>query len=338
MRFVRSSRPAEAPASGADWLALHRSGTMSAADQSAFQAWIDADPANQRAYEDARRAWRLAGELRDHPEMLALRETTLRTYPRPSHFLRTGIAAALVGAVLLSGWTAWQMAGIGTGSADRTASARSTFSTGVGQRSALVLSDGSRITLDTDSVVVASVSDEVRGFELLRGRARFRVAPDKHRPFVVSAGNNQVTATGTAFDVRFERERVEVALLEGTVRVDRAGQGRARTSARMMAGERLLVPDKGDWRRSALDPAKEAGWVIGRLSFDNQPLAAVVGELNRYSERKIVIADDRIARKPIVGVFKSGDVDEFVRLVRESGIAQVGTTSEQAVTLVAPSK
>src|SRR3546814_18679815 len=80
-------------------------------------------------------------------------------------------------------------------------------------------SDLSRVTLDTDSLVLTKFDRDLRDVRLVRGRARFNVEKD-NRPFVVAAGNGTITALGTSFDVGLARdERVTVQLFEGSVDV-----------------------------------------------------------------------------------------------------------------------
>jgi ferric-dicitrate binding protein FerR (iron transport regulator) len=40
--------------------------------------------------------------------------------------------------------------------------------------------------------------------------------------------------------------------------------------------------------------------------FDGEPLSAVVDEMNRFSQRKLWIADPRVGATPVSGVFKTG--------------------------------
>jgi transmembrane sensor len=74
----------------------------------------------------------------------------------------------------------------------------------------------------------------------------------------------------------------------------------------------------------------------GELIFDNKPLADIVAEMNRYSRRKIVIGDPRVARRTIYGAFMAGDVDQFVHALADYKIARIASQSDNAVVLEAP--
>ena len=77
----------------------------------------------------------------------------------------------------------------------------------IGQPRALVLQDGSQVTLDTSSSIRVEESDSRRVVRLLAGRARFQVARDPARPFIVRAGGQQVIALGTVFTVTSEADQ-----------------------------------------------------------------------------------------------------------------------------------
>ena len=78
---------------------------------------------------------------------------------------------------------------------------RQTFITPVGQTATIALSDGTIVTLDTQSELEAIERSSRREVFLTRGRAYFRVAKDPSRPFIVHANERSVRALGTAFTV-----------------------------------------------------------------------------------------------------------------------------------------
>jgi len=115
--------------------------------------------------------------------------------------------------------------------------------------------------------------------------------------------------------------------VEGKVRVEQPrALLRPSQSADLKAGYRIEARTPTDWVVAPADVEKEAGWVQGRLTFVDDPLSQVVAELNRYSERKIVLKDPRVGGEPVVAVFKPGDLESFVRMVRSYELAQVVET------------
>ena len=77
-----------------------------------------------------------------------------------------------------------------------------TYSTALGERKTIALADGSRIELNTETVVSLHANAQSRIVSLEQGRGLF---PDQARcapPFVVMAGSHRVTDLGTKFVVR----------------------------------------------------------------------------------------------------------------------------------------
>jgi transmembrane sensor len=205
------------------------------------------------------------------------------------------------------------------------------------------LPDGSIVTLNTDTVVRTRADGERRLVYLDRGQAYFRVAKDRRHPFVVTAAGRTVTALGTAFDMRVDGGALKVVLIEGKVRVEAlAAEPTAKPAVRaapamnpasapalpvrsteMEPGSQLVALGDGDWRLTRANIARETSWVHGKIVIDNEPLGDVVTELNRYSTRKIVIADQRLAEQRISGVYEPGEIEEFAKALHHTGLAEL---------------
>ncbi|GAP38653.1 Fe2+-dicitrate sensor, membrane component [Piscinibacter sakaiensis] len=226
------------------------------------------------------------------------------------------LAGTLAGAVVLGvAWQAWQ--------------ARGVFQTGVGEQQVAVLSDGSRLSLNTATRVRVSMSGSLRELQLEYGEAYFEVAKET-RPFVVRAGDRQVVALGTAFVVRWEGAAADagagvvVTLVQGQVRVQPAKAAVAPMDAgyTMRPGERLRLPAHAGVDRSAA-PAVDrppiervTAWTRNEAIFDGTPLADAVAEMNRYSRTPIVLqGGGALDARRISGVFRTGDNEAFIASV-----------------------
>jgi len=178
--------------------------------------------------------------------------------------------------------------------------------------------------IDDNDVVFAE-----RRMYLDRGRAFFKVAHDRSRPFVVTAAGRTVTALGTEFDVRVGPGEFEVTLVQGKVRVEqpRLFLPPAHT-AELKAGYRIEARNDRDWVVKPADVARDTGWVQGRLTFVDQPLAEVAAEMNRYSDNKIVMTAAAVGRQPVVALLKPGDLDSFVKMVRNYNLGRVTQTED----------
>lgn len=319
-----------------DWFARKRSGRMTVDEARTLDAWLAEDPAHRAALESVELMWAASDAIRSDPAVLAIREEALKgARPRWRTVAVGGaIAATLAGLVV--------MAATVTGRLDMLALGPRTFSTSPGQTSTISLPDGSKVTLDADTVLRARETPDRRSLELVRGRAFFRVAKDPKRPFVVAARGKTVTAIGTAFDVSLERGGVQVTLLEGKVKVDAPVPAAAPLtsqrlqSTEMTSGSQLVAPDNGSWRVAKVDASQEVSWAAGQLVFAGKSLAQVAAELNRRSEKKVVIQDPSVGRAVISGSFDAGDVEGFVRAVEGYGLARVEHETSDRIELAAP--
>lgn len=287
-------------ARAAQWLERQDRADWSPADQAELDAWLAQSNANLIAYWRVRDAWTRAERLVAAAPAIAKAARAKRLPPRA---IITGIAAVLVAAVAL---------GFGAHMIAPKPQIR-TFATPLGGREIVTFADGSRIELNTDTILRTRMTTEDRTIWLVKGEAYFEVKHDAAHPFVVLAGNDRVTDLGTEFVMRRDADKLEVALLKGRVRVGELG-------ARPDARSTLLMP--GDVATATTDSmyvtqepvralASRLSWRRGVLVFDKTPLADAAREFNRYNRLKLVIADPAAAGITIDGTFPADNVEAF---------------------------
>lgn len=191
------------------------------------------------------------------------------------------------------------------------------YTTPVGGHEIIRLSDGSTVELNTDTALRVSVSADRRIVWLDKGEAYFQINHDAVRPFIVMAGNRQVTDLGTKFVVRRETDRLQVAVMEGRVWLD-AGGGKAQ-SALVSADQSAVATERSIsiTSKSKAKLADRLGWRRGVLVFDDTTLADAVIEFNRYNRQKMMVADADAASLTIGGTFPKNDVEAFTRVARQ---------------------
>ena len=328
-----------------DWFLRRGAGPLTAAEGEAFKAWLAEAQENEQTYAALDLAWSVAGEAERHPTVSARNQVLVKAVDR-ARMTRRGVIAALAVALIGGGGAGWYSL-----TAPRPLVTQA-FETAVGQQATVTLPDGSKVTLNTDTVVRTRADRDRRMVYLDKGQAFFQVAKDRRHPFVVTAAGRTVTAVGTAFDVRVDRGALKVVLVEGKVRVEPAApkplQARAPGAAappadaapvaratEMTAGSQLVAPDDSDWRLTRTDVDRETSWLKGQIAFDDASLGEIVAELNRYSTRKIVIVDEALAKRRLGGIYRPGDVEGFSRALRSYGIAEVREESEGELRVVA---
>ena len=206
------------------------------------------------------------------------------------------------------------------------------YDTALGEIRRVPMADGSVAAINTDSELEIAMRPRLRAVKLERGEAWFAVAKDPSRPFVVESGPVRVRAVGTAFSVRKREGGSDVLVTEGVVEVW-TEDGRT-PPRRVAAGERvfanndagILTPPKAD-----ADLARQLAWREGQIVLDGQTLAEAAAEFNRYNDRKIQVADPRLADERFVGWFRTNDPEGFAEAVATTFNGKVSQNGDAIV-------
>jgi transmembrane sensor len=291
-----------------DWLIRRDEPDWSKGDQGELDAWLQESMAHRAAYLRAEHGWAEAdriGSVGDWGD-----DGGTGYHKAPQRWWPAAIAASLVAAF-----------GIGAlvppvNAPTEVEQAR--VDTPVGGRKTVNLADGSKVELNTQTVVRMAVNETKRDVWLDSGEAYFEVAHRDGEPFVVHAGKRTITVLGTKFSVRRDRDRVTVNVVEGRVRVD-DGLGRNTSAAIITAGDTVITREG-----STLIPAKSEervegalAWRDGMLTFNLIPLSEAAAEFNRYNRTQLTV-DPSAAGIPIGGTFQASNVDAFARLLHDA--------------------
>ena len=367
----------------AEWFARIHDPDLSTSAREEFTRWVLQSPAHIAAFLKVTRSWGdigLAGE--NMPGLEDLVQTarassdqlsnvvglpsnvvSLPTFlnsapeveePEPTWWQRSwkGVAAAGVAALLLAvplGWIA----------VDHYLNP-SHISTAIGEQRSIALADGSLVQLNTNSELRIDIKENERRIVLERGEARFTVAKDPKRPFVVKTPQATVRALGTVFNIQIAPQGTDVAVLEGHVEVAIQQQGSSEVPARESAeelskrfknaqgsanvkpqpnpnlreqrvsalhlvlgsGEQAAVTPEGKILPDVGPPIERVvGWTDRRLVFREETLATLIAEVNRYHAHPIRIVDPEIAGLRISGTFAAYDLPSLIQyLERYRGV------------------
>ena len=296
-------------------------------DRYAFDAWRREDPAHEAAYQKIKRGNDYLDRFMEAPEFQARIELA-RKRTKPAFWTQNSMRWVGAVAACLTIVAGIMMTVPWPGPVDQALVLAETFEayeTRIGERSTVTLSDGSVVTINTNSRIEVGYTDNLRQITLVRGQGFFDVAKDINRPFVVVAGEKRVLALGTVFDVRFDDENeVQVTLVEGKVQVDdtssigdtlgdiRRAKGPNEpaiviASIELNPGERLIARVDAAPEIVETDGVEETSWRRGQLVFRQRALAEVVAEMNRYSAQQLVLdTDERVLALEVSGVFNNG--------------------------------
>jgi transmembrane sensor len=309
------------------WISRLHGGNRTRELETGLKRWLRADPENARAFEIATEVWEDAENLR---RFLPLRP---KLSPRRSSLAPIFGAAAMASVLLLLGAVLWfQNLGV--------------ITTEVGEQRQVVLDDGTRVFLNTDTRLLVSYGKDARRIELRGGEALFNVAKKSNWPFIVVAGNREVRALGTSFVVRKQDQQMAVILVEGKVVVSPVADSKRsaaepsltqqpaqstgsaapsvdpQTSAPARSDVFTLTPGQrltfGAGSAGKLDtPSVETAlaWRRGQVILDDTPLRSAADEMNRYNATKLIVADDVPVELLVSGLFQAGDSIHFANAV-----------------------
>ncbi|OAI13979.1 iron dicitrate transport regulator FecR [Methylomonas koyamae] len=273
------------------WLVRRQSGTLSPRERRAFERWL-AVPDHRQTFERVAAAWETLPDPGD--ALASARRKPRRGLSRYTLAYAACLSLAL-GLCVLEGWPLHD---------------ESVWKTAKGELKTIVLNDGSRVDLNSDSELAVRYGIRQRRLELRRGEALFAVSPLKWRPFEVRAGGAALHDIGTRFDVALFADRSRLAVSAGAVEVvvDATGE-RQRTDAGQSLfynGATLLSEP------AATDVDALLAWREHRLVFRNVPLVEALKELERYQPVRFHIPDPTVARLQLGGVFGNEDLAAFL--------------------------
>lgn len=294
------------------WVARMDAGPLDPAAQAELDHWVAQDPRHEGALFRATVAWRmldrasvLAAPVEPAPAFASDSDVELLEERRkPRRFLWAGGAIAASLALAVVGWQAQSPEAPATAQRVQTA---------LGEIRQVALTDGSRASVNSGSLIEVDYTPAERAVRLENGEAWFEVAKDKSRPFVVAAGDVRVRAVGTAFSVQRVTGGADIRVTEGTVEVWSVGHETMRRPVR--AGARAFVAELGGPQspvEDALGIDRKLAWRQGALKFEGDTLGAAAAEFNRYNRIKLEI-DPGLSDERVVGRFRIDEPDAFAR-------------------------
>lgn len=186
----------------------------------------------------------------------------------------------------------------------------STLSVPKGGEYQLVLSDGSKVWLNSDSKLrFPSPFTGAERTVFLEGEAYFEVAHNPDKPFIVSTGDMAVQVLGTKFNVKAYAgdNAVYTTLVSGSVK---AGSRQSTKAVILTPNEQCIYTPADDRiKTSIVDPQAFLGWVKGRFIFENETLEEILKQLGRWYDVEIFYQNPEVAQYRF-----SGNVDRFEQI------------------------
>jgi len=155
------------------------------------------------------------------------------------------------------------------------------FSTQKGVRSSISLEDGTKVWLNSGSILkfpTTFMTQNERIVEVV-GEAYFEVARNKNKPFLVVSKQSKIIVLGTKFNVKSlaDTEEVQTTLIEGSVSINTGN-----LSHILKPGEQALVQTNGNLNVSRVNVDDFLAWRSGILKFNNLQIKDIIKELSRW--------------------------------------------------------
>ncbi len=301
---MSSARERRIGLEAAGWVVKFDGVDFDARDVRAFRRWMAKSDAHRAAFEVASRTWNQLDILSKLQTFEATEAQRARTPTR-----RQAIAGALAigaGAIALSVVTL----------SDNTAEA---FETGIGEQREVALSDGSRVVLNADSRLEASVSQDRRGARLVSGEALFTVAPGAGVFRIETPRGDIEIAEGDVL-VKVLADGARITLLSNGARASRRTWLRDTAPVLASASSEILI----EAQNLSVNPASDATlarrllWREGKLAFDDTAMSEALDDVSRQTGARFVLKDATIGTLRVAGLIDARDLDAFIALLHQN--------------------
>ena len=303
----------------ADWLTLLRSGDATDEDRSSLEHWRCQSDMHLAAWQRAESVMGAFGQVSAPVARgtLSQLENAGRRRALKAFALVLMVAPVTWVAYRQQPWREW----------------RADLQTATGEQQSLDLADGTRLVLNTSTVVDVSFTDNVRSLTLLQGEILITTGKDPApvaRPFLVRTGQGQLRALGTRFAVHQLDGQTRLSVYEGAVEiVPHDAIGKVVVVAgeqRLFSSTRIYPPER------AVDNTEL--WEQGMLLAREMHLGDLVRELGRY-RRGVLRCDPAVASLQVSGAFPVNDTDASLTLLQQTLPVQVSRITPWWVTLKA---
>ena len=331
----------------AAWIARLDRGELSEEERTAVQEWVGRSPEHYALISRLAGIWsdldglaEILEEVKPHTPARGARQgpqpTIWFTPARVGMVFAAIIIAVVIGALFSNSINHRTVT-------TQESSWQASYLTAIGKQQTVALRDGSRVQLNTDTIIYVDVDGQRRKVRLVKGEALFEVMHDQSRPFLVYVGTNVIRAVGTAFVVKLIQDEVEVTIKEGRVELksliddtqNRSKKELIIASTVIDAGQTVkLNKEIQTLKEIATEEIdRKLAWRDGLIIFSGEPLSYVVEEISRYTPIKFVITDPELSLLRIGGRFKIGETDAMLEVLETGFGVNINRVSNDLVYL-----
>jgi ferric-dicitrate binding protein FerR (iron transport regulator) len=183
-----------------------------------------------------------------------------------------------------------------------------------GERSTLLLSDGTSIRLNSVTKVRFPIMFAKEKREVfLDGEGYFEVAHNESSPFIVHTANANIRVLGTIFNVTSysEDNKTQVVVSEGQV----AFAGSQQQDVVLLNRNQMSRVIKGGHPTTAeaIRTDKYLAWLKNQMVFENATLAEVIKQLSRKFDVEFEIHDPSLLNRHIVAIYSNESLSQIIQ-------------------------
>lgn len=257
-----------------------------------LQEWLAGSESNRQELERYCRIWEESGNYMDMDifdtnrawekiDRSNRRQVSLQRRLKNTYYTLSGVAATVLLMVVLSL----------TGLFDKEQEVSMRLTADYGNRSEIVLPDGSIVKLNSGSEVTYMYNPKKKAREVrFQGEGYFNVSKSKN-PFVVKMANGvQVKVLGTTFNLKAypDDPTIQASLIEGHIELEYNNN-----KLTMKAGEMAeFDKERNELRQIDGNLSHSYGWLNNKLYMEDMSLADVCKYLERWYDVDISIQED----------------------------------------------
>lgn len=195
----------------------------------------------------------------------------------------------------------------------------------------VTLPDGTCVLLGANSRLEYPKQFPSQGMRQVRlsGEARFEVAKDIARPFLVFTGKMQTEVLGTVFDVNAYpgSGTSAVTLYQGKVRVSNDEERRD-----MLPGQQAVLTEKEGLNLKKAEVSASESWANGEFVFDDAPLAEVLQAVGTWYNVSVIFRTaDLLHLRIHFRYTRQASLSELIQVLNDLGIAHLQQHEEKVI-------
>ncbi|TXE17688.1 FecR family protein [Psychroserpens burtonensis] len=194
-----------------------------------------------------------------------------------------------------------------------------------GKRSEIVLSDGSKVWLNSGSkLIFPAIFSEDKREVYLEGEAIFEVTHNEKKSFIVKSKNQDIEVLGTIFNVSnySDDDSIFTVLKSGSVQIHYKNDNLISSKKHLKIAPNTLATYNKKAKRIdtiTVDVEIYFSWRDGVFVFKNDALKTIMKKLSRYYNVDIIINDENLSNQMFSGYLDvNEDLDHVLKIINQA--------------------